>query len=76
MSASLVQDAPNTILLHNDIIRIFPLDEAYPRSPCPCHYLKNIEYTYAYYNASHKITIERRKKITSMIYAFIIICDF
>ncbi|EFN60959.1 hypothetical protein EAG_06412 [Camponotus floridanus] len=42
MGTSLIQDTPNIGLLHDDVIRILPLDEAYPRSPCPCHHLKPI----------------------------------
>lgn len=38
--SSLVQNASNTILLHNDIIRIFPLYKAYPTVPCPRYHLK------------------------------------
>jgi len=33
--SSLVEDAANGVLLHNDIIRIFPLDETYPTSSHP-----------------------------------------
>lgn len=38
--ASLIQDASNTLLLHNDIARMFPLDKAYPTFSCPRHHLK------------------------------------